>query len=344
MKPAGLTLICSLCALSLPTVFAPSSHAATPEARATLLTTTGPDHIASGNNTAQVMQRIRDVGLNTVYVETWKNGYTNFPSQVLSGLIGADRSPFLGTRDLVQETTLHAHRNELNYIGWFEYGLATQFVGAGGNPNNPISNYMKNNGWLLQDVNGNYANASNGFAWMNPAVPEVRQFLIDITLEAINNYDLDGVMHDDRLAWPREFGWDQTTKNIYLAETGRTLSNNPNTSQLNLFNDWRQDKVKLFAQELYDAVKAVRPDIVVSVSPAVTPGPRRTTWPTGPNGSTKASSTSTRRRSTAAATLPTSTRCPTRSPPCNPTTWTSSSSRCAQSVPAHRRLTPTSRP
>ena len=51
----------------------------------------------------------------------------------------------------------------------------------------------------------------------------------------VQNYDLDGVMHDDRLAWPREFGWDQTTKNIYLAETGNTLSNNPSSSQLNQF-------------------------------------------------------------------------------------------------------------
>ena len=247
------------------------SHAASPEVRATLLTTTGPDHISSGYNTAQTMSRLRDVGLNTVYVETWKNGYTQFPSQTLENLIGYDRSPFLGTRDLVAETLLEAHRNELNYIGWFEYGLASQYIGSGGTPSNPISQYMMSNGWLLQDKNGNYANASNGFAWMNPAVPEVRQFLVDMTVEMVEHYDLDGVMHDDRLAWPKDFGWDQTTKDTYFQETGNVLSNNPSTYQLNLFNNWRQDKVQLLAQELYDGVKAVRPDIVFSVSPAVTP-------------------------------------------------------------------------
>ncbi|GAB4109248.1 MAG: hypothetical protein Kow00105_17820 [Phycisphaeraceae bacterium] len=258
--------------------------AAAPEVRGTWLTTTGPDHIASGNNTADTMNRLRSVGLNTVYVEAWKSGYTNFPSQTLASLTnGPDRSPLLGTtRDLLEETSLHAHRNSLITIGWFEYGFATQFVGAGGTPTNPISNYMKNQGWLLQDVNGNYANASNGFAWMNPAVPEVRQFLIDITLEAIATHDLDGVQFDDRLAWPTEFGWDQTTKNIYFTETGRTLTNNPNSHQLSLFNSWRQQKVQQFADELYTAVKAFRPDIHVSVSPSIFPFSRdqyNADWP-----------------------------------------------------------------
>ncbi len=262
--------------LSVAILFAITSNAslraATPEVRGTWLTTGGPDHISSGNNTATIMGNLRDIGLNTVYVETWKNGYTNFPSPTLAGLTnGIDRSPFLGSRDLVEETTFHAHRNELNYVGWFEYGFSSQFIGSGGNPTNPISTYMKNNGWLLQDVNGQYGNASNGFAWMNPAVPQVRQFLIDIVLETVNTYDLDGVQFDDRLAWPKEFGWDATTKSIYQSETGNVLTNNPNTNQLNQFNDWRQDKVKQFAQELYSAVKTARPDIHVSVSPSVTP-------------------------------------------------------------------------
>ncbi len=252
--------------LSLP------SLAATPEVRGTWLTTTGVDHIKTGNNTADVISDLRAIGLNTVYVEAWKNGYTNFPSQTLADLTGGpDRSTFLGRRDLLAETTVAAHRNNMIHVAWFEYGFSSQFIGSGGNPNNPLSTYMKNQGWLLQDVNGNYGNASNGFAWMNPAVPEVRQFLIDLVIEAVQQYDLDGVQFDDRLAWPTQFGWDQTTKNIYLAETGRTLSNNPNTSQLNLFNDWRQLKVQQFADQLTAAVRLVRPDIHLSVSPSITP-------------------------------------------------------------------------
>ncbi len=242
---------------------------ASPEARGTWLTTTGSEnHIRTGSNTAAVMADLREIGLNTVYVETWKNGYTNFPSPTLQGLTGGgDRAPYLGSdRDLVQETLIQAHRNQLHHIGWFEYGFAAEFVGNGGQPATPLGQRARANGWLLQDATGAYGNGSNGFAWMNPAVPEVRELLIDLTLETVDRYDLDGVQFDDRLAWPREFGWDATTAAIYRQETGRSLPSNLNDS---FFRNWRQSKVTLFAHELSQAVRDVRPDLLVSVSPSV---------------------------------------------------------------------------
>ncbi|MEM8945182.1 MAG: family 10 glycosylhydrolase [Planctomycetota bacterium] len=256
--------------LLLATAVASCSFGASPEVRGTWLSTTGPNHIRTGINTEDVMSDLRHIGLNTVYVETWKNGYTNYPSKALADVTnGIDRNvPVIGsTRDLVQETLIHAHRNQLNYVGWFEYGFAAQFVGSGGTPSNPLATYMRDRGWLLRDQSGNYGNASNGFAWMNPAVPEVREFLIDITLEAVQRYDLDGIQFDDRLAWPREFGWDPVTLGTYQAETGNSLP----TSVFDLqFRTWRQQKVSDFAAELSQAVRNVRPDIQLSVSPSVT--------------------------------------------------------------------------
>ncbi|MEN1678663.1 MAG: family 10 glycosylhydrolase [Planctomycetota bacterium] len=250
-----------------------AASAATPEVRGTWLTTTGVDHIRSGFATPAVMEDLRGIGLNTVYVETWKNGYTNFPSQAFSDFVGgaADRNtPVIGfSRDLVEETLIHAHRNQLAYVGWFEYGFASQFIGNTATifNANPLTSRALSEGWLLRDRDGRYGNSSNGFAWMNPAVPEVRQLLIEITLEAIDEYDLDGIQFDDRLSWPREFGWDQTTADLYDAETGRSL---PSSVDDVLFRNWRQGKVTQFAEELSTAVRAARPGVLVSVSPSIT--------------------------------------------------------------------------
>ena len=274
LLPGLLNCLRSATALTLITMV---GWAADPEVRGVWLTTTGPDHIGSGLNTSNIVQRLRNVGMNTVYVESWKSGYTNFPSATMNALIGQDRSPGLGTRDLMHETLVSAHRQNMIQLAWFEYGFASQFVGSSGLPTNPLSQYMADQtsnvggqtvqGWLLQDMNGNYVNSSNQFAWMNPAVPEVRQLLIDITLEAVRNYDLDGVQFDDRLAWPKEFGWDATTAAIYAAETGRSLPTNVDDAP---FRAWRQSKVSQFATELYTAVKAENPQILVSISPSIT--------------------------------------------------------------------------
>ncbi len=243
-------------------------QAAAPEVRGTWITTTGVDHIRTGANTRDVIGDLRAIGLNTVYVETWKNGYTNYPSPRLAGITGGvDRSTFLGTRDLVQETLIEAHRNQMAHVGWFEYGFAAQFVGSGGNPNNPLATYMKNQGWLLQNQSGQYGDGTNGFAWMNPTVPEVRQFLIDITLEAVNRYDLDGIQFDDRLAWPVQFGFDATTISLYTQQTGLPAPTSPTSTS---FRNWRQAKVTEFASQLYSAVKTARPDVLVSVAPSIT--------------------------------------------------------------------------
>ena len=55
-------------------------HAAPPELRGTWVTTTANDAIATPAKTEATMERLADIGLNTVYVECWKNGYTEFPS------------------------------------------------------------------------------------------------------------------------------------------------------------------------------------------------------------------------------------------------------------------------
>ena len=63
------------------------------EVRGTWLTTTGNDALATPEKTAASMRALRAIGLNTVYVEVWKNGYTQFPSEVLRKTIGVDRHP-----------------------------------------------------------------------------------------------------------------------------------------------------------------------------------------------------------------------------------------------------------
>src|SRR2546423_7025829 len=97
------------------------------EVRGTWLTTTGNDALATPANTASTMKRLREIGLNTVYVECWKNGYTEFPSATLQKTIKVTHKINLPnqppTRDLLAESLIEAHRNQLLYFAWFEYGF-----------------------------------------------------------------------------------------------------------------------------------------------------------------------------------------------------------------------------
>ncbi len=253
-------------------LMAVSTRAAPAQVRGTWVTTTGftTGQVRNPSALNATFADLRQIGLNTVYIDAWRDGYTYFPSPTLRALVPQDRHPQLAGRDLLMESIIAGHRNGLAVIPWFQYGFATQFQST----SNPISTQMRNQGWLLQDNAGNYFNSSNNFAWMNPLVPEVRSFVKGIILDAVKKYDLDGIQLDDRLAWPIEFGYDTYTRNAYIAETGvappaPTVSRS-STAWRNWVR-WRADKVTAFAQELITDLKAVHPNLIISVSPAVHP-------------------------------------------------------------------------
>ena len=256
-----------------------SSQAAAPEIRGTWLTTTSSDDWSAANLPG-TMSSLRQVGLNTVYVEAWKNGYTNFTSTTLSTFTGTTSlNPSLGGRILLNDSRTAAANAGMIHGAWFEYGTMAQFLGNTGTATgsfNPLARKCRDatwtvgttsgTGWLLKDSTGNYTTASNGFLWMNPLVPEVRNLIKGIVVDAINQFDLQIVQFDDHLAWPQAFGWDDYTKAVYKQETNRNL---PASSTDANFLAWRQGKTQAFFAEIADAAKAAKPSVIVSLAPSV---------------------------------------------------------------------------
>ncbi len=228
---------------------------------------TGPFN-TSANTNANVAN-LRAIGLNTIYPDAFRNGGTYFNSVTMQRVTGQLRATEIGSRDLISEVTIAAHRNRMSVIPWFQYGLMSQFGDAATSPN-ALSSYMATRGWLLKNQAGTYTDTTssspNSFTWMNPAVPEVRAFVKNLAVEMVTNYDVDGIQFDDHLAWPINYGWDSTTASIYLAETGNAL---PTSTTNTAFRTWRAGKVTSLITEIQQAVKAVRPNAIVSVSPGI---------------------------------------------------------------------------
>ncbi|MEM7624687.1 MAG: family 10 glycosylhydrolase [Planctomycetota bacterium] len=249
-----------------------------PEVRGTWMTTTANTALASPENTAASMKKLRDIGLNTVYVETWKNGYTQFPSPTLEKAIGVERRPDLmpghanypaytpgmsGPRDLLEETLIQAHRNQLIYIAWFEYGFMASYKDT----NNELRQQYPE--WMTTTQDGSLVSDQNPFVWMNPLRPETRELLLGIVVDAVDKYDLDGVQLDDRIAWPVTMGYDDYTVEAYKKEhKGQAPPDDPRDKR---WVAWRAKKVGEFAEQFYTELKQRRPNLIVSISPAIYP-------------------------------------------------------------------------
>ncbi len=248
-----------------------SLEAASPEIRGTWLTTTSSDDWSAAN-LQTTMNSLKRTGFNTVYVEAWKQGYTNFTSSALSAFTGSPSlNPTVAGRNFLNETRTAAANAGIVHGAWFEYGLMAEYS----SPSNPLAVKCQNatwtvgttsgTGWLLKDSAGSYTNASNNFVWMNPLVPEVRNLIKGVVVDAINQFDLQIVQFDDHLAWPVQFGWDDYTKAVYKQETGRNL---PSSSLDSNFRTWRQGKTQALFEEIAAAARAAKPAVVVSLAPS----------------------------------------------------------------------------
>ena len=219
--------------------------------------------------------------INTLYPSVWNQGYTLYPSPVAKRARGhcCDRIanvPFYPFDDILHSLTRQAHRHNMRLIPWFEYGLmipASSPVArahpewlttnrAGDTVPAPLSAHP-----LLPGPLQNFQLEISGgnLAWLNPTHPEVRKFLTDLIVDVVQRYPVDGIQLDDHFSLPMSMGYDPYTVQLYKdSHGGAPPSDDPSAPG---WVAWRANAITTLLTEITQAVKSVRPEAIVSVSP-----------------------------------------------------------------------------
>ncbi|KYC43566.1 hypothetical protein WA1_10940 [Scytonema hofmannii PCC 7110] len=230
------------------------------EIRGVWLTTTDSKVLNSQQNIAEAMQFLAETGFNVVFPVVWTRGTTIYPSRVMQQTFGTDIHPLFLGRDPLAELIVEAQRVGIKVIPWLEYGFASSYNLNGG----PI--LAKKPEWAAIDSEGNLLK-KNGFEWLNALDPEVQGFMLSLVLEIVKNYTVDGIQGDDRFpALPSEGGYDLNTIDRYRQQFGEEPPKNPKDKQ---WLRWRADILTAFLAQLYQEVKAVNPNLIVSIAPNI---------------------------------------------------------------------------
>jgi len=217
------------------------------------------------------VQLAKEFNFNTLYIGAWSSNRILYPSQTLlenSSYSTVQESLFGeytgGSGDPLRDVISVAHNHGLKVILWYEYGFMAKWGEAPTPDNNVI--LAENPHWVGINNEGEQANYNGSDYYFNAYNPQVQQFMIDMIMEAVRNYDIDGIQGDDRLpAMPRNAGYDSTTVALYKADHGgQEPPHNYNESE---WVDWRADILNQFWQRLYDSVKAEDPNCLVTCSP-----------------------------------------------------------------------------
>lgn len=229
----------------------------------------------------RALHQLSELNFNTVYPVVWNRGHTFYPSAVAERVMGRAQDRVLGIvrmgQDVLAEIVKQGHKQGLRVIPWFEYGFMTP-------PNSELA--RRHPDWLtirrdrtktfkeVPDEQDGLKEAPkfirqglfNKQVWLNPLHPEVQKFILNMIVEVVTQYDVAGVQLDDHFGLPVELGYDPFTVKLYQKEhQGKRPPDNPWDSE---WMRWRADKITDFMAQIFEAVKAVKPNAIVSLSPS----------------------------------------------------------------------------
>ena len=228
------------------------------------LTNVASDALLSRDLVKEAVKKCSDLGFNTIYVVTWNKNRTMYPSNVVENITGEKIDPVYGERDPLQEVIEEAHALDMKVIAWFEFGFAS----ANGDETGGLL-IQQNSEWASRDIKGNITEKNN-FYWLNPFHPKVQQFITDMIVEVVENYDIDGIQGDDRLpALPSNGGYDSLTTSLYKSEHSGALP--PEDYLDEGWVQWRADKLTDFLTSLTKEIRSVDEDVIISMAPSIYP-------------------------------------------------------------------------
>lgn len=203
------------------------------------------------------LDMLESININTIYLETYWNGYTIYPTD--NELI--KHNPMFKGFDVLGSYIKEAHSRGIELHAWVENFLVDL----------PIAE--KKPEWMNVSRKGNIYYLENGttkYYFMNPVLPEVRDFLSELYKELIEKYDIDGIQFD-YLRYPNsgdytnDFGYDTYTRQLFINFTGTDpIALMPGDSLWQKWCEFREYIISSYAYRIFSELKSIQPEIHIS--------------------------------------------------------------------------------
>ncbi|MCK5342748.1 MAG: family 10 glycosylhydrolase, partial [Candidatus Heimdallarchaeota archaeon] len=259
------------------------------------------EHISSGSTVEQNKARVREIldnhqkaNMTSVLFQVRQGGTAYYESSYEPW--GSYAGYSYPGYDPLEYAVEEAHKRGLELHAWFNvFSVSSTHSGT-------IADEHPE--WICRDENGNPMTA---YRAASPGLAAVRDYTIDVAMEIVRNYDIDG-LHLDYVRW-NEYDTDDMTDPMTPLEQESKLDGFFSKERINKFNsvtstnrfiydvehpfsygvpsgfstweDWRRWSVTEFVKTLHDSIQAVKP--WVRLSPAAL-GKYKTGGTSGWNG------------------------------------------------------------
>lgn len=195
------------------------------------------------------LDALRAIGCNAVILQIRPAADALYDSEIepwsrfLSGKQGQQPFP---AYDPLQFAVEEAHKRNMELHAWFNPFRA--LTDSKKNPNPPSHVTYKHPDWII---------SYGGKSYIDPGVPEAREYVTNVIMDVVKRYDIDGVHLDDyfypyRIAGV-EFGDAKSYSRFKESYTNK--------------EDWRRNNVSTFVATLYNNIKSEKKYVKFGISP-----------------------------------------------------------------------------
>jgi uncharacterized lipoprotein YddW (UPF0748 family) len=197
----------------------------------------------------KLLEMHRANGMNAVIVQVRPCADAFYPSRYepwskwLTGKIGRAPQPYYDPLKFMIE---EAHRRGFEFHAWFNPYRAAMDVDKTGIDS--LSIVFKQHSWFLKYGNNYY---------FDPGLPQAQTHVLNVILEVVNEYNIDGVHFDDYF-YPYKIKDLEFPDSISFSRYGKKFLNR---------DDWRRSNVNQLIKKLSDSIHAVKPHVQFGISP-----------------------------------------------------------------------------
>lgn len=197
----------------------------------------------------QLLERQERNGMNAVIVQVRPSGDAFYESkfapwsEYLTGTQGESPYPYYDPLGFMVKAT---HEKNMEFHAWFNPFRAVSHVRFSSVAYNNISKQKPE--WVFKYGDRLY---------LNPGMPEVREYLVGAVMELINNYDIDGLHFDD-------YFYPYTKAGLALPDIATYRKYGQGYSNI---EDWRRSNIDTFIKALSDSIKIHAPHVKFGISP-----------------------------------------------------------------------------
>ena len=204
------------------------------------------DETTQKENLCEILDKLADANFNTIIFQAQVKGDVLWESTMQPAMraITGNGSKSM-SYDVSEYVIEECHKRNMECHAW----IVPYRIGTSSDANKYVSNKVKHpfttNPELCVEYNGSY--------YLDPGLPETREYLLDVYRELIYNYDYDGVNFD----YTRYPGSDFDDADSYAKYNPDGLPK----------DDWRRQNINTFIAEFYEMAKSINPNIKVGAAP-----------------------------------------------------------------------------